>query len=99
LIRIPVPSVFKIVVQWRLIELREHAECGKMSVRSSAFEKYYVHSDCTLLDFPVTPCRVMSCLSEEFAAPYSERLNLVQAAVTLASICTKSISLKMEAAC
>ena len=44
LIRIPVPSVFKIVVHWRLIELREHAVNGKMSVRSSAFEKCYVHS-------------------------------------------------------
>ena len=41
----------------------------------------------------------MFYVSEEFAAPSSERLNLAQAAVTLASICTKSISLKMEAAC
>jgi hypothetical protein len=46
--------------------LREHAVNGQMSDRSSAFEKYYVHSDCSLLDFPVTPCRVDSKLCPTF---------------------------------
>jgi hypothetical protein len=66
LIRIPVPSVFKIAVHWRLIELGEYSVSGKISVRSSAFEKCYVHSDCSLLDFPVTPCRVDSKLCPTF---------------------------------
>jgi hypothetical protein len=43
LIRTPVPPVFKIVVHWKLIELREHAVSGKMSVRSSSFVKFRLY--------------------------------------------------------